>query len=190
MKRRAIAALLTLFLGPISLARAERLRFDSFKPGQIELGVGAAYGATHKIPSLAKDRARFDQFKIRVGRFSSPRLEFAVEIAAARQSNKPQNAGWSATGCLRYYASIRGSTAVALDLNIGLTEFEQRLTSQSTRINFTEQLGVAVQHSVGPSSAITIEYKFSHNSNAGIKMPNLGINASIVSIGWSWYTEK
>ena len=187
MRKCRLAILLVLVLAPCSLARGERLRFDSFERGQREISIIAAYGESHRIPSLVTDRARFDQLKLRFGRFTSPRAEIAGEIAAARQNGEPENRGWSASACARYYVSIRGSTAVACDLSMGFSRFERRLTSQSTRINFTEQLGVAVQYATGPRSAITLEYKFSHNSNAGLKIPNLGINASIVSLGWSWY---
>ena len=187
MKRRRIAVMFTLAFALGSCARAERLRFDSFACGQREIGIFASYGESHRIPSLVTDRARFDQLKLRFGRFISPRAELAGELAAARQNGEPENHGWSASGCARYYLSIRGSTAIACDLSVGFTRFERRLTSQSTRINFTEQLGFALQYATGPRTAVTLEYKFSHNSNAGLKIPNLGVNASIVSLGWSWY---
>jgi len=166
---------------------AQRFRFDSLGRGQTEVGLIAAYGESHRIPAIVTDRARFNLIKLRLGRFLSPRVELAGEFAAAAQNGPRENRGWSAAGCLRHYISVRGDTAVAWDFSVGVTRFERRLTSQATRINFTEQLGIAVQYGVGPNSAITIEYKFSHNSNAGLRMPNLGINASIIGVGWSWY---
>ena len=175
----------TVFMCPS--ARAERLRFDSFDHGTREITVAAAYGANHKIPDATKDRISFDLLRLRVGQFISPKVELAGELATGKQIAEPENFGWSVAAAGRYYIAVRGSTAIACDMTFGLTKFQRQLISQSTRINFTEQLGFAFQFGAGPSSAVTLEYKFSHNSNAGLKFPNLGINASIVSLGFSWY---
>ena len=188
MKKRWIAVIPILaFAAGSSAAPGERMRFDSIARGRHEIGMFVSYGENHKIPAQTKDRVTFDMFRLRFGRYVSRRAEVAGEFAAATQNVEPQNHGWSAAASARYYVSIRGSTAISCDLSIGAMRFDRRLTSQSTRINFTEQLGVALQYATGPCTAITLDYKFSHNSNAGLKIPNLGINASIVSLGYSWY---
>ncbi|MGB9620228.1 MAG: hypothetical protein ACPL7K_07435, partial [Armatimonadota bacterium] len=115
----------------------ERFRFDSLDRGQIEIALCAAHGESHRIPAIVTDRAVFDMFRLRLGRFISPRLELAGEVALARQSGHTDNHGWSAIGSIRRYISVRGSTAIAWDFSIGVTGFDRRLTSQATRVNFT-----------------------------------------------------
>ena len=60
-------------------------------------------------------------------------------------------------------------------------------TVVGTKINFTEQVGLTWQVATGTSSAFTLEYRFCHISNAGLKTPNVGMNVSALSLGYSWY---
>jgi len=185
LNRLAAVAFVALALGVP--ASAERLPFESFRRGQSEFAINLAYGANHRIPAATRDRVAFDMVRFRAGWFSSPRTEAAAELALERQSSDNGNHGISAAIGLRRYLSVRGNTAIACDFSVGAMRFEKRLISQSTRINFTEQIGIALQYGIGTKSALTLEYTFSHNSNAGLKLPNLGINASIISLGYSWY---
>ncbi|MGQ9456253.1 MAG: acyloxyacyl hydrolase [Armatimonadota bacterium] len=183
-----------LFIGLLAVtlasrSHAERFRFDSVERGLKEITLIFAYAETHKIPSAVTKRARLDQLRLRIGKFVSPRDEYAIELSALNETTSPDNRGWSVIGSYRRLFCVRGSTAIGFDVDFGLTCFQKRLITQSTRINFTEQMGVTVHYATGPRTAFSISYLFSHNSNAGLRMPNLGINASILSLGISWYLQ-
>lgn len=170
-----------------SVAWSRDLRFDSFQRGQREYAVLAGYGVNHRIPEAAKDRFSFDLVKVRYGVFTSPKTQLAFDLTAGNTEGQMDNSAFWATTSYRRYFIVRGSTAVGFDFNFGLIQMRKPVSELGTRTNFTEQIGFVFQHGVGPSSAITLEYKFSHISNAGIKLPNVGINASMISLGYSWY---
>lgn len=186
-KRLLLISLLVVTLA--STSRAERFRFDSAERGLKEITFIFAYAESHKIPSAVTKRARLDQVRLRIGHFVSPRDEYAIELSSSKETTSPDNRGWSAVGSYRRLFCVRGSTAIGFDASFGFTYFQKRLIPESTRVNFTEQLGISVHYAIGPQSALSIGYVFSHNSNAGLRMPNLGINASILSLGISWYLQ-
>jgi hypothetical protein len=156
--------------------------------GRHEITLLMGYGENHKIPDATKDRFSFDTVKLRYGVFTSPRTQLAVNLGYGDlQGDSSDNSALWTTGSYRRYFLARGQTALAYDFNIGIMRFEDHISELGTRTNFTEQLGLVYQHSTGTNSAFTIEYVFSHTSNAGIKLPNLGVNASIVALGYSWF---
>lgn len=168
-------------------AQAERLRFGSIEGGQQEVGFSVGYGANHRIPEATKERFSFDTAKVRLGRFTSPRNELLLEFSwGVKDTAEGTSAVWT-TGTYKHYFLVRGSTAASWDISIGLLRMSDAVSSQGTRTNFTEQLGLTAYYATGPASAISLEYKFSHISNAGIRLPNLGINTSILTLGYSWY---
>ncbi len=169
------------------LAHAQRLRFDSIESGQHEFAVLVGYGENHRIPKATKDRFSFDAVKVRLGYFLSPRDQALLDVSAGTQNTGQSNSAVWATATYRHLFLVRGSTAVSWDLSIGALRMRDQVSELGTKTNFTEQLGIALQYATGPSTALNLEYKFSHISNAGIRLPNIGINASIVSVGWSWY---
>jgi hypothetical protein len=87
----------------------------------------------------------------------------------------------------RHYFHLQGDTAFGYDLAFGGIRLENAVQGLATRVNFTEQAGLVLQRKMGRNSAISIQYRFSHCSNGGIKKPNVGINASVLSIGWSMF---
>jgi hypothetical protein len=166
---------------------ADPLRFDSMTRGQREISLLVGYGENHKIPEATKDHFSFDTIKLRYGLFTSPRTQLAINLGYGDLDGSSDNSALWTTGSYRKYFMARGRTALAYDFNIGIMRFSDHISELGTRTNFTEQLGLVFQRSTGPCSALTIEYVFSHTSNAGIKLPNLGVNASIVALGYSWF---
>ncbi|MCL5104476.1 MAG: acyloxyacyl hydrolase [Armatimonadetes bacterium] len=187
MKLVQIAAIALAALACGSASWSQDLRFDSFQRGQREYAVLAGYGVNHRIPEAAKDRFSFDILKFRYGVFTSPRTQLAFDLTAGNTEGQMDNSAFWATTSYRRYFIVRGSTAVGFDLNFGLLRMRNPVSELGTRTNFTEQIGLVLQHGVTPSTALTLEYKFSHISNGGIRLPNVGINASMVSLGYSWY---
>lgn len=191
MIRRAAVVVIVLALSvlaaPVSGAAGSEFRFDSLQRGRRELAVVGVYGGNHRIPSSAKETFSFDGAKLRYGWFNSPRDEYAIDFAYEHLNGEADTSSLSGTIGYRRYFLQRGSTALAYDFGMGLTWFDGKFGLLGTKTNFTEFVGVTFQHAIGPASALNIEYRFSHTSNAGTATPNLGVNASSVAVGVAWY---
>lgn len=163
------------------------LKFESFKRGDREISVLIGGGANHRIPEATKDRFQYDVAKVRYAVFTSPRTQLGLDLATGISQEGLNNcAFWGTVGYRRYFL-MRGRDAFAGEFNFGLMRLSHYVSELGTRTNFTEQIGIVYQRSVSSKSAITLEYRFSHVSNGGIKLPNVGINTSAVSAGYSWY---
>ena len=165
----------------------EVLRFDSLKRGQREIGFMVGYGENHRIPSAMKNRFAFDVFSFRSGRMTSPRTQIALEASVGKHFKNADRVALSAVFGYRRYFLVRGSMAVGYDLAIGLIYMDSRVDELATRTNFTEQVGLVLQVGTGRNSALTMSYRFSHVSNAGITLPNIGLNTSVLSVGYTYY---
>jgi outer membrane protein W len=58
---------------------------------------------------------------------------------------------------------------------------------QSTQLNFNDNIGAGAHYYFKKDTAFTLEYRFRHISNASIKLPNVGINASIILFSFSYF---
>lgn len=166
---------------------SDMLRFDSFKRGDRETSVMFGGGVNHRIPEAAKDRFQYSVAKVRHAVFTSPRTQLGFDAATGINNKGLNNCAFWATVGYRRYLLMRGRDAIGAELDLGLMRLSHRVSELGTRANFTEQIGIVFQRATGPKSAVTLEYRFSHISNAGIKLPNIGINTSAVSVGYSWY---
>lgn len=69
----------------------------------------------------------------------------------------------------------------------GLVYMGEETAEQSTQYNFLPQLGAGISFFVNENCSVSIEYRYRHLSNAGIKEPNRGINTDMFLTGMSWY---
>ena len=68
----------------------------------------------------------------------------------------------------------------------GIVYMTQHTREQSTQFNFTEQAGIGMHYFFRKNIAFTLEGRFRHLSNSGIKYPNTGINTQFVVAGISY----
>lgn len=66
------------------------------------------------------------------------------------------------------------------------TSINARAPELSGGIQFNPQGGFGVQYFFNPQRAFVLEYRYMHMSNNGIQLPNLGLNASMITIGFRW----
>jgi opacity protein-like surface antigen len=59
----------------------------------------------------------------------------------------------------------------------------QHLREQSTQWNFTPQVGAGIAFLVTEKTALSVEYRYRHFSNADLKAPNEGVNIDMVFFG-------
>ncbi len=69
---------------------------------------------------------------------------------------------------------------------LGMVYMTQHTREQSTQFNFTEQAGIGVHYFFRKNIAFTLEGRFRHLSNSGMKHPNTGINTQFVIAGISY----
>jgi lipid A 3-O-deacylase len=89
----------------------------------------------------------------------------------------------TAVASSRRYFYVRKNTAIGYDIAFGAARFGDAVEGLATRLNFTEQAGIVLQRRIGANSALTLNYRFCHISNAGTQRPNVGVNASMLSLG-------
>ncbi|HEY7165626.1 MAG TPA: acyloxyacyl hydrolase, partial [Candidatus Binatia bacterium] len=58
----------------------------------------------------------------------------------------------------------------------------------SSRFNFTPEVGVGVQFFLTPKQAVTVGYKYFHISNAGTGDRNPGLDNNVIYAGYSFFT--
>ncbi len=69
---------------------------------------------------------------------------------------------------------------------VGIDYMTQHTHSQSTQFNFIEQAGLGMHYFFQKRIAFTLEGRYRHLSNAGIKHPNTGINTQFIVAGISY----
>ena len=74
-----------------------------------------------------------------------------------------------------------------LDLGAGATATDIRDGDISTPFEFNLQAGAGAHFFLRDNLALTVQARFIHFSNAGIKFPNLGVNALTGLVGVSWF---
>ena len=158
-----------------------------FRYGLRDFTLVSGYGENHRIPSPMKARIKFDQANLRWGRFTSPRTARAFELSLGGQVDGQDNQIISAVVSHRHYFAVGKHAALGYDLAFGGLHFQHPVYGLATRLNFTEQVGLVLQYRVGVNSALSLQYRFCHVSNGGIKTPNVGVNASVLSVGLTWY---
>jgi len=119
--------------------------------------------------------------------FTSPRTQVGFCLSLGKQEGDIDNSAVYTTISYRRYFMVRGNTAIGYDMSFGLMHMDHNTKELGTTTNFHEQLGLTFQHATSDSTAFTMEYVFSHTSNAGIKLPNIGVNTSMIAIGYSWF---
>lgn len=167
--------------------QAQRLRFDSVAAARREFSLTTGYGLNHRVLGGFSQDFSFDFLKLRYAHFSTHRTASGFELCVGNNLTQDDTLGISAVYAYRRNFLARGSTAVGYDLAFGGGYFTEYVGNQSSKANFTEQIGLTLSLATGPSSAFNVEYRFCHFSNAGLKKPNPGINTSTFSIGYAWF---
>lgn len=73
--------------------------------------------------------------------------------------------------------------------SVGFLYFEHDVpVPHSSRFNFTPELGLGVQFSLTPKTALTVGYKFHHMSNANSGRTNPGMDSNVIDAGYSFFT--
>jgi hypothetical protein len=69
----------------------------------------------------------------------------------------------------------------------GLLYVDLKLPTMGSRLNFSYQGGTGLQYFIAKDTAISLEYRYHHISNAGTATPNEPLNSSKILLGISFF---
>lgn len=188
--------LLTLFLAmslPVSLAVAQ----DRPEEGGHELQVWT--GGGRSVPGGTKDTSVWNA-GVRYGwiltaphgpGFLNGRFELAVEAVPAFVVFQPANiaygAGVNPVG-LRWIFATRGHIAPYIELNGGTLFTTHEVPTGTSTINFTS--GAAFGMYFLKERTWSVDVRYMHISNAGLTVPNPGVNTVQLRLGFGKFFGK
>ena len=181
--RPALAAAALLLVG--AAARAQDAAPPPIPEGRPpEWGLQAGYGFSFQANEGRSHEYLF-LFEPNVGFRLGSRFEYVAEAHVARYfSPEGYMVGVVPLGA-RYNAPSR--TAIRpyayVGLGLGWTDLTQ-LDEIDRRFNFLIQASVGLRGAVTETQAWTFEARYSHVSNAGTELPNLGLNCLVFLAGW------
>jgi hypothetical protein len=180
--RRALAAVALLLVGAAARAEDPPPPIPEGRPP--EWGVQAGYGFSFS-PNGGRSHEYLFLFEPNVGIRLGSRFEYVAEAHVARYlSPEGYMAGIVPVGA-RYNAPSRSAIRPYAYLGVGLgwTDLTQ-LDEIDRRFNFLIQAAVGLRGAVTETQAWTFEARYSHVSNAGTELPNLGLNCLVFLAGW------
>ncbi len=158
-----------------------------FEKGRKDFSVITGFGQNHRFPTATKSKLKFDVVDLRWGKFSTDRSQKAIELCVGNTVEGVDNLIVCTTASHRRYFMVKDKTALAWELGIGLAQLEHRVPELGSKLNFTEQAAVVFQHKLNQNAALTLNYKFFHVSNAGLTLPNVGLNSSMLTVGYTQF---
>ena len=88
---------------------------------------------------------------------------------------------------LKYRYPISETWSVYVLGSVGPHLITVQTKDQANGFVFFDTVGAGLSFFLAKKSAVNLEYRFRHVSNAGIKKPNNGIDSHIVAIGYSFF---
>ncbi len=91
------------------------------------------------------------------------------------------------TPLLRYNFATGTRWVPFINAGAGATSTDIRDGDLSSRFEFNIQVGGGTHYFLRDDLAFTVQYRFIHLSNAGMSIPNQGINSNTLLVGGSWF---
>lgn len=178
-------ALLILIALVASTASGSEYDINRCDRGDVRWFISWGLGRNHRIPNRTRvPHLEFNVAALEFQKFTSRRTSIGCELSASDQTNKGSNTAVSILMNYTRYFAVRGRFSADWKVGLGGMHMGDRVDGQATRNNFNEHLGVGIQYATDRDSAIRLDYTFYHASNAGIELPNLGINATVLKLGF------
>ncbi len=87
---------------------------------------------------------------------------------------------------LRYNFATGTRLVPFVDAGAGMTATDIRNGDLSTTFEFNLHGGLGVRYFIEDNLALTLQWRYIHFSNAGMKFPNLGVNNTTFLVGMAW----
>jgi hypothetical protein len=197
--------LLQLAAGPALATSPEATRADersNFRSGGQELGlaIGYAWGfeAGNSSPELGE--VEFLSVAPRWGigvsdplapdRWYDVNFQIFLEASYLREFEpvKGNAGGLALVPRLNFLGLLDSAPLVPyVDLGLGLMGLDFDLAGQDDGFSFNIQVGAGMRWLVTSRSALALEWRFHHISNANIRKPNLAIDSNLLSVAYSYF---
>ncbi len=194
---RRTVSLRLAFFPTLLLATSLALAQDRPEEGGHELQVWT--GGGRSVPGGTKDTSVWNA-GVRYGwiltaphgpGFLNGRFELAVEAVPAfvvfQRANTAYGAGVNPVG-LKWIFATRGSIAPYIELNGGTLFTAHEVPAGTSTINFTSGAAFGL-HFLG-RRAWSVDVRYMHISNAGLTVPNPGVNTVQVRLGLGEFFAK
>ncbi len=187
---------------------------NRFAEGQYEFGLTLGYGIKFTLPPIGlpvQERAKFrfvyffPNFKYNLtgligSSFYRGALYWVIEAGAAVTVKDPTRNNKSINNAPNFvfglvpaqleYKFLNPERAWAPFLFAGVGgswgDWHKGTKEIATAFEFILQTGIGVEYFFANGTAMNIQYRYWHLSNANIKTPNIGINAHVISLGFSF----
>jgi hypothetical protein len=166
------------------------------QPWLQEAAVMVGYGMSHEIFGTENGSRQYIILNPRWGIFLTGvmgkvpykgALEFLVEPIAMFQFEPDNRYAFGLSALLRYNFWTGSRVTPFFDAGGGVMWTDFGLPEQGSKFNFQVQGGPGLHVHLNHRTAITIQYRFHHISNAGTDIPNLGINSSLFLVGITFF---
>jgi len=114
-------------------------------------------------------------------------LSFIVEMFTTLIVQPDPNLEGGVNFLAKYRFNFTKNIQPYLKGGVGVVYMSQHTREQGSQYNFLPQIGAGFHYFISKNSAISLEYRYRHLSNAGIKKPNKGIDAKLALIGFSFF---
>lgn len=168
----------------------EEIAYDNLKSGTVEWSLFTGVGRNYHYPSSTKSDFKFDIIGLRYLKQHSPHTAVGYEFGTGIDLLNDDNPNTYGIFCYQQYLKTSENDALTLDLSIGVARLKNNVPELGTKTNFTERIGVTYKWKKNDDSAWFANIYFCHMSNAGLKFPNIGINAAHFVFGHSWYNIR
>jgi hypothetical protein len=184
----ALAVFVVIGLPVGAAAQDEMLRFDRMRTGQSEWMVSAGRGQTMYVTGKTDvPEMDFNIFGVRYAHFITPKSEVGYSLMYGEQGKHGRNSGISTFIDYSQTIYAKEHFAVSLDLGIGVMRFKDQVRGQGSKTNFNERAGFTMHWATGNKTAFSVSMAFYHASNAGLELPNPGVNVGLLMLNQSWY---
>ena len=123
----------------------------------------------------------------KIGIHTTGRLDFVLEPFANTVLKPNDNIEAGSNFLLKYVFPLSEKFQPYIKGGEGISYMSQHTQEQSTQYNFLSQAAAGFHYFFTDSLALTMEYRYRHLSNAGIKHPNNGINTDFILAGATYY---
>jgi opacity protein-like surface antigen len=161
---------------------------------QAGYALGAGFGTktlgSHDLHNLALGTARYGWILGGMGgdhRWYHGNPEVLIELFGGIQTNPTGQSLYGVTPLLRYNFVTGSRWVPFLNGGVGAAYTTIRHPDLSTSFEFNVQLGIGAHYFLNDNRALTVQYRWFHLSNAGIKLPNSGTNTQMLFAGLDWF---
>jgi len=114
-------------------------------------------------------------------------LELLVELFAGGQFKPNDRYFVGPTALIRYNFATRSHWMPFVDAGAGVSATNIEGPDLTGTFQFNIQAGAGTHYFLSDRTALTVQYRWLHFSNAGIREPNHGTNTQMFHVGISWF---